>query len=644
MALSIVSIPGDGVTDTFNVSFALGILDRTSVTAWVTGEFDGGGNKVYRTITYLTDTMLKISGAKAGVGVMVVFTRTVSQTNLIVNYEDGDIMNEVNLNTSQKQALMLVHQVLDGRFSAFIQNVSAGGFKITNLGTPTVGTDAATKAYADSLILTGQSNAAAAAASAAAALVSQNAAAASAGAAATSASTALTYSNNSSTFATNSSNSATAAQAANVASYANYTNSLAQANLAQKWATELEDVVVSGGQYSAFHWAQKAMAYVTGSIATVLHAATVKAVPVDADELNLLDSTASFGLRRFTWANIRTALQVAAGFRLGPAQPVGVIDPSGFVETGFYTVQNTSPNVPVVNHGYVMHWTSANGAVGSKGRMQKWVSVNDHTEYQRFQWYTPLDAWGTWLQTRNADGTISDNTLPLRLRSTNAYVTNWDTTLESGFYRGQSTTTGTPVADFTVCLVTAFDANFVVQDITSAASKLHYRRYRTGGVWGSWVQMDSSLTQVGPVALSGAATGFTGIPAWAKEINVLIYGASYNAAGELLIQLGSSAGYVVTGYRGGAWAFGGAGAANSTGFRTMNTAAADIADVVVRLSLQDPTNNIWACTLHQCLQNGSFIAWGVGTVTLPAVLDRVRLTTIPGTPTADAGTISITYA
>lgn len=43
-------------------------------------------------------------------------------------------------------------------------------------------------------------------------------------------------------------------------------NALASELKAQKWATELEDVEVDPGQYSAFHWAQKAMAYGTGQL------------------------------------------------------------------------------------------------------------------------------------------------------------------------------------------------------------------------------------------------------------------------------------------------------------------------------------------------------------------------------------------
>lgn len=56
-------------------------------------------------------------------------------------------------------------------------------------------------------------------------------------------------------------------------------------------------------------------AYVNGAwgstgtpVEVVTHAATSKVTPVDADELGLVDSVASFGLKKITWGNIKTAL------------------------------------------------------------------------------------------------------------------------------------------------------------------------------------------------------------------------------------------------------------------------------------------------------------------------------------------------
>lgn len=44
------------------------------------------------------------------------------------------------------------------------------------------------------------------------------------------------------------------------------------------------------------------------SVNAATHAATAKATPADADEFPLIDSAASYGLKKFTWSNIKAAL------------------------------------------------------------------------------------------------------------------------------------------------------------------------------------------------------------------------------------------------------------------------------------------------------------------------------------------------
>lgn len=52
-----------------------------------------------------------------------------------------------------------------------------------------------------------------------------------------------------------------------------------------------------------------ATAAATTPVAAPTHAATSKTIPVDADELPLIDSGASFGLKRLTWANLKATLK-----------------------------------------------------------------------------------------------------------------------------------------------------------------------------------------------------------------------------------------------------------------------------------------------------------------------------------------------
>lgn len=149
MAFSRVVKIGDGVSTQFSVNFALDYISQEHVTARVGTEVDGLGDPVYRAITFLSTNLLQIAGAPAGIGVKVLFERTVPKADLIINYSNGDVLDEENLDTSQKQTLMAVQEVLDGRFSALTQDLDFGGFKGVNSGVPTSANDLTTKAYVD---------------------------------------------------------------------------------------------------------------------------------------------------------------------------------------------------------------------------------------------------------------------------------------------------------------------------------------------------------------------------------------------------------------------------------------------------------------------------------------------------------------
>lgn len=149
MSYSKVVTEGDGSTTTFAVNFAMDYLLESDVTCRVGSEVDGSGDPVYRDITFVSTNLLEVSGAPPGDGVAVVFERTVDKNELRVDYSNGDVMDEDNLNTSQKQLMMAVHELLDGRTGVQAVDMNLGGYKITNIGTPTDDTDAVTKAYAD---------------------------------------------------------------------------------------------------------------------------------------------------------------------------------------------------------------------------------------------------------------------------------------------------------------------------------------------------------------------------------------------------------------------------------------------------------------------------------------------------------------
>lgn len=147
MAFSRITYTYSGQT-TFAINFALGYLDRSHVTCRVNEEVDGGGSPIYRTITWVTDGTVTYSGDKT-IGDTIVFERSTPKTVLENDYQDGDILDDDNLNESFKQAVMIAHEALDGRLAPFEQELDMNGLPIKNLKDPVNAQDAATKNYID---------------------------------------------------------------------------------------------------------------------------------------------------------------------------------------------------------------------------------------------------------------------------------------------------------------------------------------------------------------------------------------------------------------------------------------------------------------------------------------------------------------
>jgi hypothetical protein len=148
MALSKVVAVGDGTTIQYPISFTLGYIAQSNVTCRVNKEVDGFGAPLYRTLTWINPGLVQHSGAPAGVGQVVEFLRTVDDSVLLADFADGANMTDENLDLMGTQMLMLIHQVLDGRFpDGFSSDMDMNGFKVTNLGDPFDPQDAATRQF-----------------------------------------------------------------------------------------------------------------------------------------------------------------------------------------------------------------------------------------------------------------------------------------------------------------------------------------------------------------------------------------------------------------------------------------------------------------------------------------------------------------
>ena len=140
---------------------------------------------------------------------------------------------------------------------------------------------------------------------------------------------------------------------------------------------------------------------------------------------------------------------------------------------------------------------------------------------------------------------------------------------------------------------------------------------------------------------SGTSIDFTGIPSWARRVTVMFNGVSTNGTSSILVQLGTSAGITATGYTGSLITFGPAFTAFSTGFLVTSTAAARTN--AGHIFITNISGNAWVESSSLANQAAADNTMSAGAVTLAGVLDRLRITTVGGTDTFDAGTINIMY-
>jgi hypothetical protein len=164
----------------------------------------------------------------------------------------------------------------------------------------------------------------------------------------------------------------------------------------------------------------------------------------------------------------------------------------------------------------------------------------------------------------------------------------------------------------------------------------------TGAVVSS---MASSVITSGTAvaSTSGTSIDFTGIPNWVKRITVMFNGVSTNGISNIQIQIGSGS-VTTTGYSSQA-----SGSASFSGVITSGfvLTASQVATYVYsgKISLNLIGSNTWIEDGYLAFTSVSSYGWNSAgnSSALSGALDRVRITTINGTNTFDAGSINILY-
>jgi hypothetical protein len=139
---------------------------------------------------------------------------------------------------------------------------------------------------------------------------------------------------------------------------------------------------------------------------------------------------------------------------------------------------------------------------------------------------------------------------------------------------------------------------------------------------------------------SGTSIDFTAIPSWVKRITVMLSGVSVSGTSNLLLRIGAGS-VEITGYVSSAQTNTTISGSTTGYILTGINSAAENYQGLVTLSYFG--SNTWISGSTMGRNDGVACSYSGGTKTLSGTLDRVRLTTVNGTDTFDAGSVNILY-
>jgi len=146
---------------------------------------------------------------------------------------------------------------------------------------------------------------------------------------------------------------------------------------------------------------------------------------------------------------------------------------------------------------------------------------------------------------------------------------------------------------------------------------------------------------------SGTSIDFTSIPSWVRRITVMFSGVSTNGSSLQQIQLGTgSTTFVTSGYGGAATNFvspSSLGTNSYTSGLVASLSGDSAATVNGQAVFTNISSNTWVGTLIAARADTGQSAIASTTITLGATLTGIRITTVNGTDTFDAGSINILY-
>ena len=159
-------------------------------------------------------------------------------------------------------------------------------------------------------------------------------------------------------------------------------------------------------------------------------------------------------------------------------------------------------------------------------------------------------------------------------------------------------------------------------------------------------KVGESLINIGTLqgTTSGTFKEFTGIPSSARRITLALWYVSTNGASNILVQLGAGGAPTTSGYAGYcvfSWASGVVPVSSTAGIPIFNNAASYFH--FGHLTFLNVGGNTWVASGQLVTAGTPGAIVSGGEISLPGVLNYLRITTANGTDAFDAGAVNISW-